>query len=185
MTTSDASTQTTRLAAEASSGGTVIDMAFTVNGEPQQVTVEARRTLSDVIREDVGLTGTHLGCEHGVCGACTVLVDGQPARSCLMLAGQAEGNEVTTIEGLAQPDGTLHPIQQAMMDAHGFQCAFCSPGFLMSTVALLDENPDPTNAEISEELSGNLCRCTGYQSIVTGVERAVELMRGNENGAAS
>lgn len=185
MTTSDAITQSSRLAAETSVGGTVIDVAFAVNGAPQQVTVEARRTLSDVIREDLGLTGTHLGCEHGVCGACTVLVDGQPARSCLMLAGQAEGAEVTTIEGLARPDGTLHPIQQAMMDAHGFQCAFCSPGFLMSAVALLDENPDPTNAEIREELSGNLCRCTGYQSIVAGVERAVELMRRDENGATS
>ncbi len=147
--------------------------------------VEARRTLSDVIREDVGLTGTHLGCEHGVCGACTVLVDGQPARSCLMLAGQAEGAEITTIEGLARPDGSLHPIQQAMMDAHGFQCAFCSPGFLMSAVALLEENPNPTTAEIREELSGNLCRCTGYQSIVAGVERAVEIMKSETKGDAS
>ncbi len=163
----------------------MINVGFTVNGTPQQVTVEARRTLSDVIREDVGLTGTHLGCEHGVCGACTVLVDGEPARSCLMFAGQAEGADITTIEGLAQPDGSLHPIQQAMMDAHGFQCAFCSPGFLMSAVALLDENPDPTTAEIREELSGNLCRCTGYQSIVAGVERAVEIMRTETKGDAS
>ncbi|WP_083915120.1 (2Fe-2S)-binding protein [Ilumatobacter nonamiensis] len=169
-----------RLASEETAGGSVIDLAFTVNGAAQQVRVEARRTLSDVIREDIALTGTHLGCEHGVCGACTVLVDGQPARSCLMLAGQAEGSEVTTIEGLARPDGTLHPIQQAMMDAHGFQCAFCSPGFLMSAVALLDENPEPTNAEIREELSGNLCRCTGYQSIIAGVERAVEIMRSDD-----
>ncbi|MGA9275934.1 (2Fe-2S)-binding protein [Ilumatobacter sp.] len=168
---------TLRLTAETAAGGSVIELNFAVNGVERNVTVEARRTLSDVIREDVGLTGTHLGCEHGVCGACTVLVDGQPARSCLMLAGQAEGAEVTTIEGLAQPDGTLHPIQQAMMDAHGFQCAFCSPGFLMSAVALLDENPEPTNAAIREELSGNLCRCTGYQSIIAGVERAVEIIR--------
>jgi len=180
-------TQTTesgnaRLTAEETAGGTVIDLAFTVNGSDQHVRVEARRTLSDVIREDVGLTGTHLGCEHGVCGACTVLVDGQPARSCLMFAGQAEGADVTTIEGLAHPDGTLHPIQQAMMDAHGFQCAFCSPGFLMSAVALLDENPEPTNAEIREELGGNLCRCTGYQSIIAGVERAVEIMRSERGG---
>ena len=176
---------TTRLTAERTAGGSVIDVGFTINGSAQQVTVEARRTLSDVIREDVGLTGTHLGCEHGVCGACTVLVDGEPARSCLMFAGQAEGAEITTIEGLAQPDGSLHPIQQAMMDAHGFQCAFCSPGFLMSAVALLDENPDPTTAEIREELSGNLCRCTGYQSIVAGVERAVEIMKSETKGDAS
>jgi len=185
MTDTDTDTDMTRLAAERTAGGSVIDVAFTVNGTAQRVTVEARRTLSDVIREDVGLTGTHLGCEHGVCGACTVLVDGEPARSCLMFAGQAEGAEITTIEGLAQPDGSLHPIQQAMMDAHGFQCAFCSPGFLMSAVALLEENPDPTTAEIREELSGNLCRCTGYQSIVAGVERAVEIMKTETKGDAS
>ncbi len=173
-----------RLDAEAAAGGSVIDVSFVVNGLDRHVTVEARRTLSDVIREDVGLTGTHLGCEHGVCGACTVLVDGQPARSCLMLAGQAEGAEITTIEGLAGPDGELHPIQRAMMDAHGFQCAFCSPGFLISALALLEENPDPTVAEIRDELSGNLCRCTGYQSIVAGVERAVEIMR-DQNGETS
>ena len=174
-----------RLAAEATAGGSVIDVAFRVNGDDQQVRVEARKTLSDVIRDDVGLTGTHLGCEHGVCGACTVLVDGEPARSCLMFAAQAEGTEITTIEGLAGPDGSLHPIQQAMMDAHGFQCAFCAPGFLMSAVALLDDNPQPTTAEIREELSGNLCRCTGYQSIVAGVERAVEIMSSETNGGAS
>jgi carbon-monoxide dehydrogenase small subunit len=185
MTDSPNSPTDVRLAAERSAGGSVINVGFSVNGAAQQVTVEARRTLSDVIREDVGLTGTHLGCEHGVCGACTVLVDGQPARSCLMFAGQAEGTEITTIEGLAQPDGSLHPIQQAMMDAHGFQCAFCSPGFLMSAVALLAENPDPTTAEIREELSGNLCRCTGYQSIVAGVERAVEIMKSETKGDAS
>ncbi len=168
--------QPTRLDAEARAGGSTVDVAFHLNGAPTRVRVEARRTLSDVIREDCGLTGTHLGCEHGVCGACTVLVDGEPSRSCLMLAAQAEGRQLTTIEGLAGPNGELHPIQQAMMDAHGFQCAFCAPGFLMSAVALLDENPDPTTAEIREELSGNLCRCTGYQSIVAGVERAVEIM---------
>jgi carbon-monoxide dehydrogenase small subunit len=179
------SQNSTRLEAERTAGGSVINVGCTVNGTAHQVTVEARRTLSDVIREDFGLTGTHLGCEHGVCGACTVLVDGQPARSCLMFAGQAEGVEITTIEGLARPDGSLHPIQQAMMDAHGFQCAFCSPGFLMSAVALLEENPDPTTDEIREELSGNLCRCTGYQSIVAGVERAVVIMRGETKGDAS
>jgi carbon-monoxide dehydrogenase small subunit len=184
-TTATTTATTVRLDAERASGGSVIDVSFSINGEPTAVSVEARRTLSDVIRDDVGLTGTHLGCEHGVCGACTVLVDGQPARSCLMLAGQAEGAEVTTIEGLAGSDGSLHPIQQAMMDAHGFQCAFCSPGFLMSAVALLEDNPNPTTAEIREELSGNLCRCTGYQSIVAGVERAVELMRQEPTDSAT
>lgn len=175
----DATTKPTRrLQAEAKAGGTIVDLSLTVNGEAFQVSVEARRTLSDVIRDDLGLTGTHLGCEHGVCGACTVLIAGQPARSCLMFAGQAEGADITTIEGLAGPDGTLHPIQQAMMEAHGFQCAFCSPGFLMSAVALLEDNPNPTTEEIREELSGNLCRCTGYQSIVSGVETAVRVMNG-------
>ncbi len=168
---------TSRLDSERAAGGSVVDVSFTVNGEARTVTVEARRTLSDVIREECGLTGTHLGCEHGVCGACTVLVDGRPSRSCLMFAGQAEGADITTIEGLAGTDGSLHPIQQAMMDAHGFQCAFCAPGFLMSAVALLEDDPDPTREQIREELSGNLCRCTGYHTILAGVERAVELMK--------
>ena len=168
---------TSRLDSERAAGGSVVDVSFTVNGEARTVTVEARRTLSDVIREECGLTGTHLGCEHGVCGACTVLVDGRPSRSCLMFAGQAEGADITTIEGLAGTDGSLHPIQQAMMDAHGFQCAFCAPGFLMSAVALLEHDPDPTREQIREELSGNLCRCTGYHTILAGVERAVELMK--------
>ena len=173
----DPTTHTTRrLDHERAAGGSVVEVSFTINDEARTVTVEARRTLSDVIREECGLTGTHLGCEHGVCGACTVLVDGQPSRSCLMFAGQAEGAEITTIEGLANADGSPHPIQQAMMDAHGFQCAFCAPGFLMSTLALLEENPTPTEGEIREELSGNLCRCTGYQSIVAGVRAAVESM---------
>jgi len=157
-------------------------IAFTINGNPYSADVEPRRSLSDVIRDDVGLTGTHLGCEHGVCGACTILVDGAPARSCLMLAVQAEGADITTIEGLADGD-TLHPIQQAMHEAHGFQCAFCAPGFLMSAVALLAENPSPTRDEIRQELSGNLCRCTGYETILNGVETAVALMAGS--GAAS
>lgn len=170
-------TITPRLAAERTAGGSIVDVSFTLNGAARSVSVEARRTLSDVIREECGLTGTHLGCEHGVCGACTVLVDGRPSRSCLMFAGQADGRAVTTIEGLADADGTPHPIQRAMMDAHGFQCAFCAPGFLMSAVALLEEHPDPSRDQIREELSGNLCRCTGYHTILAGVERAVELMR--------
>ncbi|WP_419928919.1 (2Fe-2S)-binding protein [Candidatus Poriferisocius sp.] len=154
-----------------------IGVAFTVNGMSFSTDVEPRRSLSDVIREEAGLTGTHLGCEHGVCGACTILLDGEPVRSCLMLAPQAEGTEITTIEGLADGD-QLHPIQQAMHEAHGFQCAFCSPGFLMSTLALLERNPHPTRDEIRQELSGNLCRCTGYETILNGVETAVRLMNG-------
>lgn len=157
-------------------------LSMELNGETFTVEVEPRRSLSDVIREEAGLTGTHLGCEHGVCGACTVLVDGQPARSCLMLGVQADGAQITTIEGLATGDD-MHPIQQAMHESHGFQCAFCAPGFLMSAVALLVENPNPTRDQIREELSGNLCRCTGYETILNGVETAVRLM--NTSGAAS
>ena len=154
-------------------------VTLTINGASHPLTVEVRRSLADVIREEVGLTGTHLGCEHGVCGACTVLLDGQPARACLMLAVQADGAEITTIEGLADGD-EMHPVQKAMKEAMAFQCAFCSPGFLMSAVALLEENPNPTTEEIRKEFSGNLCRCTGYQSIVAGVETAVELMHGGK-----
>lgn len=152
-----------------------IPVSFTVNGEPFAGDLEPRRSLSDTIREDVGLTGTHLGCEHGVCGACTVMLDGRPVRSCLMLGVQADGADITTVEGLADGD-QLHPIQQAMVDAHGFQCAFCSPGFLIGALALLGENPSPTRQEIREELSGNICRCTGYETILNGVETAVRLM---------
>lgn len=152
-------------------------ISIDVNGTARPLDVDPRRTLADVLREELGLTGTHLGCEHGVCGACTVLLDGRPARACLMLAVQADGATVTTIEGLADRD-EMHPVQQAMKEAMAFQCAFCSPGFLMSTVALLEENPQPTTEEIRQELSGNLCRCTGYQSIVRGVETAVELLKG-------
>ena len=155
-------------------------ITFTINGESTTLDVEARRSLADVIREDIGLTGTHLGCEHGVCGACTILLDGQPARACLMLAVQADNATITTIEGLADGD-KMHPIQKAMHEAMSFQCAFCTPGFLMSAVALLRENPNPTTDEIREELSGNLCRCTGYQSIIDGVETAVRLMSGGES----
>lgn len=163
--------------------GGKLAVTLTVNGSEQQLDVEPRRSLADVIREEIGLTGTHLGCEHGVCGACTILLDGEPSRACLMLAVQADGSDIVTIEGLADDDGTLHPVQQAMYDAMSFQCAFCSPGFLMSTVALLRDNPNPTEAEIREELSGNLCRCTGYQSIVDGVETAVSLL--SSNGASA
>ena len=150
-------------------------VSITINGSHHVLDIEARRTLADVLREEVGLTGTHLGCEHGVCGACTILLDGQPARACLMLAVQADGAEIITIEGLADGD-EMHPVQRAMKEAMAFQCAFCAPGFLMSTVALLEENPHPSAEEIRKELSGNLCRCTGYQSIIAGVETAVGLL---------
>ncbi|MFA5884293.1 MAG: (2Fe-2S)-binding protein [Acidimicrobiia bacterium] len=153
---------------------------FTVNGESRSGTAEARTTLADFLREQLALTGTHLGCEHGVCGACTVLVDGEPVRSCLMLAVQARGTEVTTIEGLADGD-TLHPLQQAFMESFAFQCGFCTPGFVMSTLALLREEPDADETRVREELSGNLCRCTGYQSIVEGVLLAAK--RAREEGA--
>jgi carbon-monoxide dehydrogenase small subunit len=150
---------------------TNLDVELTVNGTLRQGSVEPRRILADFLREDLGLTGTHLGCEHGVCGACTILVDGEPARSCLMLAVQARGADILTVEGLAN-GGELNPLQQAMWESHGFQCGFCTPGFLMQITALLAENPNPGEAEIREALSGNICRCTGYESIVDGVLRA-------------
>jgi carbon-monoxide dehydrogenase small subunit len=150
-----------------------VPVELTVNGELVSVDVEVRSTLADFLREDLRLTGTHLGCEHGVCGACTVEIDGEPVRSCLALAVQATGSSVTTIEGLAAEDGTLSPLQQAFRDAHGFQCAFCAPGFLITAKLLLEHNPRPTRDEIREALSGNLCRCTGYESIIASVESAV------------
>jgi len=145
-----------------------------VNGTTYERTVEPRLTLADYLREECRLTGTHLGCEHGVCGACTVLVDGRAARSCLMFAVQAEGAEITTVEGLSGADGTLSVVQEAFRDAHGLQCGFCTPGFVVSVTALLEANPDPTGQEIREGLSGNLCRCTGYQGIIKAVELAAQ-----------
>ena len=142
-----------------------------INGVSRTADVEPRTTLLDALREKFLLNGAHAGCEHGVCGACTVLVDGEPARSCLMLAVQARGADIRTVEGLAH-DGVMNPLQQAMWESHGFQCGFCTPGFLMQITALLTENPDPSESEIREALSGNLCRCTGYESIVNGVLRA-------------
>ncbi|MGH2404192.1 MAG: (2Fe-2S)-binding protein [bacterium] len=142
-----------------------------VNGSDVTRTVEVRRTLADFLREDVGLTGTHLGCEHGVCGACTVLLDGQPVRSCLLFAVQADGSEITTVEALGTSDA-LSPLQQAFMNHHALQCGFCTPGFLISAHALLRDNPDPSVETIREVLSGHLCRCTGYQSIVEAVRAA-------------
>ncbi|MDQ6674327.1 MAG: (2Fe-2S)-binding protein [Chloroflexota bacterium] len=148
-----------------------------VNGREYERTVAPRLLLSDFLRHDLRLTGTHVGCEHGVCGACTVLVDGQLARACLMLAVQADGAGITTVEGLSPPgtDG-LHPVQQAFWDAHGLQCGFCTSGMLITTVALLRDNPRPSDAEIRAALSGNLCRCTGYQNIVKAVRLASERM---------
>jgi aerobic-type carbon monoxide dehydrogenase small subunit (CoxS/CutS family) len=141
---------------------------FTVNGSVRSASAEVRTTLADFLRDKLTLTGTHLGCEHGVCGACTVLVDGEAVRSCLMLAVQARGRDVVTVEGLADGD-RMHPVQQAFWESHAFQCGFCTPGFVMSTVALLRENPDADEEEVRETLSGNICRCSGYQSIVEGV----------------
>jgi carbon-monoxide dehydrogenase small subunit len=149
-------------------------IAVTVNGEPRDGTVEARRTLADFLREDCQLTGTHLGCEHGVCGACTVVLDGDAVRSCLLFAVQADGADIVTIEGLGGPDGSLSPVQEAFRAEHGLQCGFCTPGFVVTVTQLLRENPSPTDDEIREGISGNLCRCTGYQGIVRAVRRAAE-----------
>ena len=149
---------------------------LTVNGKPREGLAEPRRTLADFLRDDLELTGTHLGCEHGVCGACTVLVNGEAVRSCLMFAVQANGQEVTTIEGLAA-GSKLHPVQEAFWECHGMQCGFCTPGFVMSVYAFLQENPDPKEEEIRPALSGNICRCTGYQNIVDAVLLASEKMR--------
>jgi len=149
-------------------------ISVVVNGEERRRRVEARRTLADFIREDCALTGTHLGCEHGVCGACTVIVDGEAVRSCLMFAVQADGADVVTVEGLSGSDGTLSPVQDAFREDHGLQCGFCTPGFVVTVTQLLRENPAPTDDEIREGISGNLCRCTGYQGIVRAVKRASE-----------
>jgi carbon-monoxide dehydrogenase small subunit len=148
------------------------DIEMTVNGTPHRATVEPRLTLADFLRERCGLTGTHLGCEHGVCGACTVLLDGDAVRSCLVFAVQAAGRQVTTVEGLSAPDGGLSAVQEAFRAHHGLQCGFCTPGFVVSVTAFLREHPDPTDSEIREGLSGNLCRCTGYQGIIAAVRAA-------------
>jgi carbon-monoxide dehydrogenase small subunit len=152
-----------------------LPVELTVNGVRREGRVEPRRTLADFIRQDLQLTGTHVGCEHGVCGACTVVLDGQAIRSCLMLAIQADGAELLTIEGLAR-DGELHPLQRAFRERHSFQCGFCTPGFMMSSYAFLQDNPTPTRDEIRKAVGSNLCRCTGYQSIVDGVELAAQTL---------
>jgi aerobic-type carbon monoxide dehydrogenase small subunit (CoxS/CutS family) len=154
------------------------DIVLVVNGTRYKRSVEARLLLSDFIRHNLLLAGTHVGCEHGVCGACTILFDGLPTRSCLMLAAQANGHEITTVEGLATGPDQLNPLQQAMRDHHGLQCGYCTPGLLITMTAFLAENPSPTEAEVREALSGNLCRCTGYQHIVDAVLAAAARMRG-------
>jgi carbon-monoxide dehydrogenase small subunit len=157
-------------------------LRLVVNGVTHDLRVPARRLLSDALRHDLGLTGTHVGCEHGVCGACTILLDGRPARSCLMFAVSAVGAEITTVEGLAGPDDALSPVQQAFAECHGLQCGFCTPGFLTTITAGLRDNPTPTHEEAREMVAGNLCRCTGYQNIVAAVERAAELARDAAEG---
>ncbi|PZQ48208.1 MAG: 4-hydroxybenzoyl-CoA reductase subunit gamma [Rhodovulum sulfidophilum] len=152
-------------------------LTLRVNGAAHPVEVEPRRNLADALREDCGLTGTHVGCEHGVCGACTVLLDGKPVRACLTFAVQAEGMEIETVEGLADGE-TLHPLQRAFWENHGLQCGFCTPGFLMLAAGALRESPDMSDAEIREVLSSNLCRCTGYQNILKAVRQAAAAMRG-------
>jgi len=144
-------------------------LSLTVNGQTHDCEVEARLTLADCLRDKLNLTGTHLGCEHGVCGACTILLDGEPVRSCLTFAHQAAGHEITTVENLAGPDGTLNSLQQAFRQAHALQCGYCTPGILMTLTPFLAENPKPDESEIRDALSGNLCRCTGYQNIVDAV----------------
>ena len=154
-----------------------ISIRVKVNNEEYERQVEARLLLSDFLRHELGLTGTHVGCEHGVCGACTILFDGESARSCLMFAVQADGHEIKTVEGLAESADALHPIQQSFWEAHGLQCGYCTPGILMTLVPFLRDNPNPSEDDIRHALSGNLCRCTGYQHIVDAVKLAAEKMR--------
>jgi carbon-monoxide dehydrogenase small subunit len=158
-------------------------VSLVVNGTAYQEDVEVRLTLADFLRHRLGLTGTHLGCEHGVCGACTVLVDGKSARSCLMLAVQAGGSEITTVEGIAPSENELHPLQEAFRDNHGLQCGFCTPGMLTTLLELLADNPSPTEDDVRDAISGNLCRCTGYQGIVDAALDAAERLRGQAGTA--
>jgi carbon-monoxide dehydrogenase small subunit len=153
-----------------------ISISLKVNGIQYKKDVESRLLLSDFLRHELDLTGTHVGCEHGVCGACTVLMDGEAVRSCLIFAAQADGCEITTVEGLAQ-NGELHPLQEAFREAHGLQCGYCTPGFLMTLIPFLKENPNPNETQIREALSGNTCRCTGYQNIVKAVQLSAEKMK--------
>jgi len=155
------------------------DICITINGRDYRGEAEPRRLLVDFIRDDLGLTGTHVGCEHGVCGTCTVLLDNVPVRSCLMFAVQADGAQLRTVEGLAPSATALHPLQQSFWELHGLQCGFCTPGILLTAEALLKENPDPSEEEIREWISGNLCRCTGYQNIVAAIQDAAKKLTRN------
>lgn len=157
--------------------GETRQISVTINGKTYDEEVEVRFTLADFMRQQLGLTGTHLGCEHGVCGACTILFDGRSARSCLMLAVQANGHDILTIEGIAPSEDELHPLQEAFRDNHGLQCGFCTPGMLTTLLEFLDDNPDPTEAEVRIAISGNLCRCTGYQGIVAAALDAAQRLR--------
>jgi aerobic carbon-monoxide dehydrogenase small subunit len=162
---------------QADTGEHHVAVTFTLNGVTETVVLPSRTLASDAIRHHMRRTGTHVGCEHGVCGACTVLLDGNPVRSCLVLAASLEGHSVTTVEGLVEPDGTLHPVQQAFKDCHGLQCGFCTPGFVTTIAAFLEDNPNPTHDEATDAIAGNLCRCTGYQNIRASVLRAAEIKR--------
>jgi carbon-monoxide dehydrogenase small subunit len=161
-----------------------VAITLNINGEDHRVSVEPRRTLADTIRDDCGKTGTHIGCEHGVCGSCTIIVDGEPMRSCLMFAVQADGCKIRTVEGLAKGD-ELHPLQRAFIDNHGLQCGFCTPGFLMLATAVLEKEPDIADGDLLDALSSNLCRCTGYQNIIKAVRQAAAEMRTGEMRSAS
>jgi carbon-monoxide dehydrogenase small subunit len=162
---------------------TLHEITLDINGVPHAMRVPARRLLSDAIRHDAKLTGTHVGCEHGVCGACTVLIDGQPMRSCLLLAVSAEGARITTVEGCLDADGSLGPVQQAFRECHALQCGFCTPGFITTITGYLEDNSHPTENDAREAIGGNLCRCTGYQNIVKAVVRAAEIRRGRVQGS--
>ncbi len=159
-------------------------ITVTVNGKRYQGRAEPRLLLSDFLRHELGLTGTHVGCEHGVCGACTILLDGEAVRSCLLFAVQVDGRVITTVEGLAPSASELHPLQQAFWEKHGLQCGFCTPGFLMTLLPFLEECPNPTEQQVREAISGNLCRCTGYQNIVAAVVLAAERLRTGESSAS-
>ena len=160
-------------------------VALTVNGQARQAEVEARVTLLDFLRDELGLTGTHAGCEHGVCGCCSVMLDGQPARACLLLAVQVAGQAVTTVEGLGDPDGGLSVLQDAFWEAHGLQCGYCTPGMLIAAQALLSENTDPDDEAIRDAIGGNLCRCTGYGQIVEAIRLAAARLRQAQDGVPS
>ncbi|MGG5260626.1 (2Fe-2S)-binding protein [Phycicoccus avicenniae] len=159
-----------------------LSITLRVNGVHRTATAPARRLLSDFLRHDLGLTGTHVGCEHGVCGACTILVDGEPARACLMFAVTAQAHDITTVEGIGHDPAALSPVQQAFAECHALQCGFCTPGFITTITAYLDENPSPSAEEAREAISGNLCRCTGYQNIVSAVLRAADIRRERGEG---